>query len=86
MVDPSYQPLWQLRFPEDYCDSRARCQRVVQALVRRHAAQNMLLVGHGLSVEYLVSQRPDSHVCCVFLPSPGLHRNPERAQWWFNTL
>ena len=42
-------------FPESYSDARRRCATTVTALAERHPHDSILLVGHGLSVEYLVS-------------------------------
>ena len=46
----SQLPPW----PESYKEAKKRCSRTVLALADRHRGQSILLVGHGLSVEYLV--------------------------------
>ena len=46
----SQLPPW----PESYGQAKKRCSRTVLQLASRHRGQNILLVGHGLSVEYLV--------------------------------
>lgn len=50
-VDPGYRPLVEPAYPEDdYAITLARCRQTVQAIVERTQG-NLLLVGHGISVE-----------------------------------
>lgn len=55
-VRPSPQPIVSLPFdfPETYSTARKRCAAVVQALTARHPNESILLIGHGLSIQYLV--------------------------------
>lgn len=55
-VDPSYKTATALDFPESYDDARSRCANTARHLADAHPNDNILLVGHGLSVEYLVSE------------------------------
>ena len=56
LIDPSYKSFYTLdKFPETYADAKARCAHVARGLAGRHPRDNFLMVGHGLSVEYLVS-------------------------------
>ena len=52
--------------PETYGQAKRRCSRTALALAERHRGQNILLVGHGLSVEYLVGPTllPAQHHSC----------------------
>ena len=43
-----------LPFPEQYAGVKQRVLRTTQEILRRHPRDNILLVGHGLSVEYMV--------------------------------
>ena len=42
-------------YPETYGNAKRRCSRTTLALADRHSQEHILLVGHGLSVEYMVS-------------------------------
>ena len=44
-------------YPETYGNAKRRCSRTTLALADRHSQEHILLVGHGLSVEYMV-RRP----------------------------
>ena len=56
LIDLSYKSFYTLdKFPETYADAKARCAHVARGLAGRHPTENFLMVGHGLSVEYLVS-------------------------------
>lgn len=42
-------------YPETYGDARRRCEKTVKCLAERHPHEAILLVGHGLSVEFLAA-------------------------------
>lgn len=45
-------------FPERYSNVNTRVKQTTRAILERHPEESLLLVGHGLSVEYMVSFTP----------------------------
>ena len=45
----------QLPFPEEYKQVQARVRRTIEHYLQQHPDENVLFVGHALSIEYLVS-------------------------------
>ncbi|KAK9863761.1 hypothetical protein WJX84_000138 [Apatococcus fuscideae] len=54
-IDRSYQPLRKPQHPESYSSAQRRCGEVVRALAERHPGQSILLVTHGLCLEYMAT-------------------------------
>ncbi|KAA6426873.1 MAG: hypothetical protein FRX49_03198 [Trebouxia sp. A1-2] len=67
-VDSHYKSLLHISFPEDYSDSQARCRQIARQLADRHPHDNVLLVAHGLSVEYLASALVTNQKCSLHIP------------------
>ena len=44
----------QLPFPEEYKGVQARVRKTIEHYLQQHPEENVLFVGHALSVEYLV--------------------------------
>ncbi|KAK9805310.1 hypothetical protein WJX73_000428 [Symbiochloris irregularis] len=78
-------------FPETYSTARRRCNATAQALARKHPNENILLVAHGLSVEYLalslVHQKRkgslDIPYCCL---TECIRDGPDQDSWQFGVL
>lgn len=69
LIDPSYKSFYTLdKFPETYADAKARCAHVARGLAGRHPRDNFLMVGHGLSVEYLATALVTDEPCSVHIP------------------
>lgn len=54
-IDTSYQVVRKPRHPESYRQAQQRCAEVVHALAEQHPGESILLVTHGLCLEYMVS-------------------------------
>ncbi|KAL3132092.1 hypothetical protein ABBQ32_008702 [Trebouxia sp. C0010 RCD-2024] len=67
-VDPAYKSLICLNFPEDYDESQERCKQIACHLAERHKHENILLVAHGLSVEYLATALVTKQKCSLHIP------------------
>ncbi|DBA95172.1 TPA: hypothetical protein ACH3X1_015723 [Trebouxia sp. C0004] len=67
-VDSGYKSLLHLKFPEDYSNSQERCRQIARQLADMHPHDNVLLVAHGLSVEYLASALVTNQKCSLHIP------------------
>jgi broad specificity phosphatase PhoE len=67
-IDETYRPAVNLDFPESYDDARRRCARIAHHLASMHPSDNILLVGHGLSVEYLAVALVPDQPCELHIP------------------
>lgn len=54
-IDTSYQVVRQPQHPESYRQAQQRCAEVIHALAEQHPGETILLVTHGLCLEYMVS-------------------------------
>lgn len=48
----------QLPFPEKYDGVQTRVRKTIEHYLQQHPEENVLFVGHALSIEYLVSSQP----------------------------
>ncbi|KAK9819604.1 hypothetical protein WJX72_000173 [[Myrmecia] bisecta] len=84
LIDTSYRSHAHVAYPETYQQAQARCQLVAQLIAERHPHENVLLVGHGLSVEYLARAYVTNQPCSLHIPYCALTeciRSPGGKEW-----
>ena len=54
-IDSTYQTIRRPQHPESYGQAQQRCGEVMHVLAEAHPGETILLVTHGLCLEYMVS-------------------------------
>jgi broad specificity phosphatase PhoE len=83
-IDTSYTPLIAARYPEKHAQCRARAGQTARCLVTEYSPENILLVGHGASVNgavlglagEMLYQAEKVRLCSLF---KLVRQHPE---WW----
>ncbi|CAD7705311.1 unnamed protein product [Ostreobium quekettii] len=53
LIDATYTSKWALKYPESYKEVFERCKLVFREMAERHKQGDVLLVAHGLPLEYM---------------------------------